>query len=254
MTEDQYVLSIISKYKLPIGDSQIFSNSSVSSVCNVIREWSGNYLNSIKLSGSRAKGTAIKLGADLDLFISLNSSISANLRDIYNSLYNYFDDYNFKIKKQNVSIGLDYNNIEIDLVPGKNHTGNTNNHSLYISKRDSWTLTNIEKHINLVKNSGRINEIVAMKIWRDINGIDFPSIYLELIVIEALKNKNTNQPSSNILDVLKYLRDNFVNKRIEDPANTNNIISNDLTKLEKEKIATKAEKDLKKQYWEKIIW
>lgn len=110
------------------------------------------------------------------------------------------------------------------------------------------------KHISIVKNSGRLEEIILLKIWRKLHNLDFPSIYLELVTIEALRYKNKNQPAANFLSTLDYLKDNFVDKIIKDPANTNNVISDDLYKYEKEDIAKKAKESRNEEYWEKIIW
>ncbi|SFI18680.1 hypothetical protein SAMN05192551_10814 [Tindallia magadiensis] len=59
-------------------------------------------------------------------------------------------------------------------------------------------------------------------------------------MIDALKGKNRNNPSNNFLSLLKYLGDEFVDKKIIDPANTNNIIAEDLYKYEKRAIQEKA--------------
>jgi hypothetical protein len=59
---------------------------------------------------------------------------------------------------------------------------------------------------------------------------------------------------ANFLSTLDYLKDNFVDKIIKDPANTNNVISDDLYKYEKEDIAKKAKESRNEEYWEKIIW
>jgi hypothetical protein len=42
--------------------------------------------------------------------------------------------------------------------------------------------------------------------------------------------------------------------RIEDPANTNNILSDDLTDAEKRAVAAAARASLSKQRWEEVIW
>jgi hypothetical protein len=39
-----------------------------------------------------------------------------------------------------------------------------------------------------------------------------------------------------------------------DPANTNNILSDDLTKQEKARIASLAAQSARQQYWKDIIW
>jgi hypothetical protein len=42
--------------------------------------------------------------------------------------------------------------------------------------------------------------------------------------------------------------------RVVDPANTNNVLSDDLTKPERERIANLAAQSARQQYWKDIIW
>lgn len=254
MTSDEYVRRIIAKYKVPNEVDALTQCFVVNPLINMIKEWAGDCLNDIQISGSRAKGTAINISSDLDLFVSLKSSTNNTLKEIYDSLFSYISSKGINCRKQNVSIGINYGGHSIDLVPGKKHVGNTNDHSLYRNKKNTWTQTNIQKHISIVKNSGRLEEIILLKIWRKLHNLDFPSIYLELVTIEALRYKNKNQPAANFLSTLDYLKDNFVDKIIKDPANTNNVISDDLYKYEKEDIAKKAKESRNEEYWEKIIW
>jgi hypothetical protein len=58
--------------------------------------------------------------------------------------------------------------------------------SLYRSKPNTWTQTNISTYISHVVNSGRTDEIRILKIWRQLHGLTFPSFFLELAVINAL--------------------------------------------------------------------
>lgn len=71
------------------------------------------------MSGSRAKGTAIDIATDLDLFISLSSTTSNTLKEIYDSLYDCMIRQGITARKQNVSIGITYQNKDVDLVPAK---------------------------------------------------------------------------------------------------------------------------------------
>ncbi len=254
MNADEYVISIINKYNIK-GDVDLLTKLLVvDPLLNIIKEWAGAQLIDVYYSGSRAKGTAITLSSDIDLFISLKSDTTNTLKEIYISLYDKVVANKITARKQNVSIGVNYGGHSIDLVPGKKHVGNTNDHSLYRSKVDTWTKTNINNHISLVKNSGRLSEIIALKIWSKLHKLDFPSIYLELTVIEALYNKNKNQPANNFITLLEYLRDSFVDKTIIDPSNSNNIISDDLYKYEKEAISKKAKESRNAQSWGDIIW
>lgn len=253
MTEDEYILAVINKYKI-YGDLDNATKILLKPLLDSIQQWANSYLIDIYVSGSRAKGTAINISSDIDLFISLNPQTPETLKQIYDGLYNWLVNHGATARKQNVSIGVSYEGHSIDLIPAKKHYGNTNDHSLYRSKANTWTQTNIAKHISIVANSGRILEIVAFKIWAKRHGLDFPSIYLELTVINALYNRNGNQIANNFRTVLNYLKDSFVDSTIIDPANSNNIISDDLYKYEKQVIANKANESLNERYWEQRIW
>ena len=252
-----YVKSIVDKYALPTSLSEMDSRYVYYPLCGYIDNWalrnSYSLLNK-QLSGSRAKGTAITLSSDLDIFISLSSASIGTLSEIYNSLYNYFNSQNIKCRKQNVSIGVLYNNKNVDLVPGRRQHQHGDDHSLYKYKQDTWTQTNITTHISAVRNSNRTVEIMATKIWRERHGLDFPSLFLDLAVIEATKYRKYGEYNDNFWEVLKWLSTNITSTRIVDPANSNNILSDDLTIMEKKSISNKAYDSLQKKDWSEIIW
>jgi hypothetical protein len=74
-----------------------------------------------------------------------------------------------------------------------------------------------------------------------------------MAVIEALKYSRANL-SDNVWSVLGYLSDSFSSARFVDPANTNNIVSDDLTKAEKGKISSQASISRAQKNWEDIVW
>ena len=254
MTSDEYVLSVVRKHAL---SEQIDNNTTryvVDPLKRIISEWAGSCLCETKLSGSRAKGTAIDIATDLDLFISLSSTTTNTLEEIYNSLYRHVVGKGINARKQNVSIGITYNGCKVDLVPAKRQSQYGNDHSLYRRKANSWTKTNIETHISNVRNSGRKNEIIALKIWRENHNLEFPSIYLETLAIDALRGKSLNAPADNFIYLLEYIRDNISSKVVYDPANSNNKLSDELSALEKYSLSQQAKSSLGEQYWESIIW
>lgn len=238
MTADDYLFGILTRENV---DRSLYSPvRNVQTVLNpIIASWAQNSLESISPSGSFAKGTANKSGTDIDLFISLSSSTPRTLKEIYELLFSTMNTHGYQPRRQNVSINITVNGYSVDLVPGKRQDTYSQDHSLYRRKVDSWTKTNIAKHIDYVQNSGRVNECRLLKLWRSQNNLDFPSFYVELSVISALSSSYGGL-AANTMTALKYLRDSFVNARIIDPANTNNIISDDLTKAEKAVIARKA--------------
>lgn len=251
MTADEYLKIIITNKK---ADNITIDDWRLASVKTTLTTWAGQQLSSLKQSGSSAKGTALKGIADFDIFISLKADTTNSLRDIFDKLDTTIKGAGWATRRQNVSIGITHNNLKIDLVPGKIQSGYLNYHSIYSSKKDTWMQTNVDLHITKVKNSNRANEILLTKIWRHIHGIDFPSIYLELTVLDALHNKPTNNLANNFWTVLTYLSDKFVESSVTDPSNTNNKVSDMLYKYEKEAIALQAKTSLGKKTWEEIIW
>lgn len=250
MAESNYLQGKLREYLVDTQAAQSAGNT----IFPVIERWASGHLVKATFSGSLAKGTAVSCGTDADIFISLSSECSASLSHIYDTLYKAVTGAGYEARKQNVSIGTTVNGYKIDLVPGKRQSQWGNDHSLYKSKTGSWTKTNIDEHINTVKGCGRIDEIRLTKIWRACHGLEFPSFYLELAVIEACKHRTIGRYTDNLIRVLEYFRDSIEGARFVDPANTGNVISSDLTSGQKRQIAQKARASLSERYWEDILW
>jgi hypothetical protein len=218
-----------------------------------ITEWANGYLVDVKVSGSSAKGTAVSSGTDVDLFISLTSTDNDNLKEIYESLFFYMSEKGFTARRQNVSIGIDYNSNQIDLVPGRRQSQYGNDHSLYVSKKNSWTKTNIDTHISKVSNSNRLKEIRLAKIWRNANNLDFPSFYLELVIMDALYNKTVGATDTNFLTALNFIASNIESNCYLDPSNTNNCISDQISAADKKRIATTAKNSASQKMWQDVV-
>ncbi|EAY23984.1 nucleotidyltransferase domain-containing protein [Microscilla marina] len=251
MEADEYLYMIIGEYRAPnihIRDSRL------TDVKQLIREWAHKNLEGIYLFGSCAKKTALKGNSDCDLFISLYSDTTESLHDIHLLLFKQFKYAGYSVRKQNVSIRAKINGLEIDLVPGRIQRGESNNHSLYVSKEKSWVKTNIHQHLDLVERRGRQDEILATKIWRTCHKLKFPSIYIELVVMRVLKGKRKEHIEKNFNAVLEFLSSDFIYEKVVDPSNKNNVISDLITERQKKAIQKKAEQCLYKQNWNAVIW
>jgi len=254
MTADEYLNNLIVRYRVATGEGTSASSSG-DAVYQVVKRWAGQYLRKGSYSGSYAKGTAIRGRTDVDIFLSLTSNTPDTLKQLFEGLHDWMTRNGYpNARKQNVSIHVVHNGNDVDLVPAVHLGGNAEDHWLYVNKANrERTKTNVNTHIDTVRSSGRINEIILAKIWRKNHGLDFPSFYLELAVIEALKYKRSGI-ANNFLAVLEYLSDGFLLARFVDPANTANIISDDLTCAAKSAIADKAQESRRQQRWENIVW
>lgn len=208
-------------------------------------EWSSGYLAAVHPSGSFAKGTANRSGTDIDVFVSLRSDCPASLEHIYTTLSKRLSSAGLDVRNQNVSLGTRIHGFDVDVVPARRQGVQGEDHSLWRNRANTWTKTNVAHHIQLVSGSGRQAPIRIMKLWRRQKGLVFPSFYLELAVIEALRSSPSVEIADQVRDVLQYLRDGFLGARFVDPANANNVISEDLNDNEKGFIARAAGAALK---------
>lgn len=253
MTADEYIRWVLSRYEVPRGP---FSQTELvaAQLKPALTLWAGTALSQIALSGSYAKGTGVKGTTDIDLFISLKADTPGTLKDIYESLFSFASAKGWGPRRQNVSIGVTGGGVAIDLVPGRIQSGYQNYHSLWRHRKDAWTQTNIALQISTVQASGRIEEIRALKVWRQNHALDFPSFYLELTVLNALYRKPQGQLADNVLSALSYLGESFATARVVDPSNSNNIVSDDLTAAEKKAIVEQAKQSYKESSWASVLW
>jgi len=254
-----YLENILTKYAPRSLDGYLLN---INSLKTDLQNWASTCFIATINSGSRAKGTAISLASDVDYLVSLTSDCNANnggLKSIYDALHTFLNTNYSPVWKQNVSFRIKIGTLEVDITPARKHSGNTNDHWIYVSKQDTWRQTNIQKHITDISNSGRQNEIKLLKIWRELNRLDFPSIYLEYMTINTLsgKSKDATKLADNFWFVLQELSkdtNNPLNSRIVDPANSTNILSELLNATEKKAIITLAKTAAGQKKWNDIVW
>lgn len=251
--EDNYIRGVVAQHAPTI---LFVAQQKINELAPHIFAWANGYEYEIKLAGSHAKGTAISGSSDIDIFISLHPSVkdSNTLENVYNTLRNRFNETGYQTREQNVSLGINHTGLKVDIVAGVRHHPLGLDHSIWKRKKGTWTKTNIDEHINYILRSGRTEDIKAIKIWKKLRGLDFPSFYLELSVIEALSGRPLNgSPADNFVIIMRYLQNEFVSKIIIDPSNTQNQVSDELTLAEKQIIKNAASLTLLGN-WNQAIW
>lgn len=207
-------------------------------------------------SGSYAKHDAVNIKYDLDVCQPFKRNSFETLEDMADAVFNYFNDeyedddlIKYKTRKQRVSTGItfvvDGDEIQMDIVPGrelvKDDYPETNRLNLYVRpkllKEASSTQTNIQKHIDLIKGKDHERKVIRLlKIWKVNKSKDrVKSFLVELITLRAFDNCSdipTDQ-WGKLKMVMEYIRDNIKTIRLEDPANSNNVVSDTMTNSEK---------------------
>jgi hypothetical protein len=205
--------------------------------------------------GSFAKRTMIRAAFDLDIVAYWPHDCGYTLKDIYHAVGNTLKEYWNYINPKTVSWELPFQgDFHIDVVPGRAIDGTFNYANLYRRDRDSSLQTSIKVHIDTVRESGRRDVIRLMKLWRIRRNVPFKkSLALELITIHGCKGLRTDDLEKQMVSTLTHVRDNILAARIVDPANSNNIISDEISSLDRQQIRAAADMALKAQYWNQVL-
>ena len=250
---DEYIRSIISKHNLPAG-KDIKTKKALEELTPIIRRWAGNVLENVRPIGSFAKETGVTGSSEIDLLVSLNVHTGGTLKDLSDNLFSYLQANNFYPQRKEYSIRLIFLNTSVELFLSRSPTAGSTNNVLYNNITNTCFETKTQTHTDLILKSNRVEEIQAIKIWRNITGLKFPTLYLELTVLNALFNRKKNRLEKNFLNVMDYLMEGFLEYTVTDPANPKNIISDLLAIEEKNAVAVAAKIARNQADWSNILW
>jgi len=251
-TVDQYAASVVEKYRVA-ADTGSPAHRAADEIIPVLKQWGKQYLLGITLSGAYAKNTAISMSSHVDVLVALSPVPTMEMKNIFWNLFEHLTDQDLRPHTRNVSIQLESKGLSVDVIPAcRDQKGSGN--VLFNKKTGAAVHTDVGQHVHLIANSGRQQEICALKIWRERNALDFPSLYLELTVLQALEAERFGQLADNVLAVLRYLSSRFERTVVRDPANAKNVLSDDLSGDAKRAIAKAARNAIYGEDWKKIVW
>ena len=194
----------------------------------------------IRYGGSKAKGTLILESYDLDIicyFPSDDTAAGDSLKDIYDNVSKalqkeyYVAQKNSSLRLSSLDTKLSNRDFHIDVVPGRYVDDSKSDCFIHQSNADKERLkTNLDVHIAHVKNSGVVDAIRLLKLWKARKAIFLKQFVWELLVIDILKNKKTSSLADQLQHVWKTIRDSKDPINVEDPANPS---GNDLSEVVK---------------------
>ncbi len=238
MTNEEYLDEILESQTLSNdGDELKLLRKRRDDVEKLLRKEYGS-APSIRYGGSKAKGTMITDSFDLDVicyFDNDDTTAGDTLQEIYDSVAETCeDDYYIERKPSAVRLKCKDSDDEaedyhIDVVPGRFVDNGRDDVFLYRhSAEKGRQKTNLDVHIDHVKDSGVIPAIRLTKLWRVRNDMQVRNFILELLTIELLTGKEGKSLTDQLQHVWIEIRDNIDEITIEDPANPT---GNDLTEL-----------------------
>ena len=256
MLEDLYLRATIGRYRVA-ESSEATPHTVRGRLMPKLRQWGGKWLEGVTVSGSYAKGTAIRGASlapsdvDVDLFLSLSTETIEPLAELQQKLCGALREYQARIA--NVSVRILFENRRVDLVAGRRREGG-DDHSLWRAREGTWVRTNVVEQVRFVRESGCLDEILALKIWRRRQGLYFPSYCLELAAIEALAAPTGGAGlAAKLLRALGWLATEFPGAVLRDPANRSNVVSDLMTESEKWRVSHAARVAARAAEWSEVI-
>lgn len=234
MTDQEYLEALLKSQTLKDDSPELSSlQEHRAQVEKLLRDGFPKCSPTIRYGGSKAKNTLIKENFDLDLacyFPNDDTSAGESLKDIYNNAYAILAKEYDVVKKRSALRLRDRNKIDfhIDVVPGRFTDDKKKDCFLHQEGAEKDRLkTNLDVHIAHIRDSGVVDTIRILKLWKTRKAIDVKQFVFELAIVEILKGTRKALP-----DQVKYvwteLRDSADPIAIEDPANPG---GNDLSEL-----------------------
>lgn len=268
MDEEKYLKQILKSQTLASDSEELKAlQEHRANVENLLRQHFSEVSPTIRYGGSKAKGTMIKEAYDLDIisyFPHDDTTAGETLEDIYNNVQqalsvNYYVEPKpsaLRIKdKDPKNYAVDFH---IDIVPGRYTDDSKTDVFLYRSSGEKKRLkTNLDVHINHVKQSGLTDAIRLLKLWRIRNGLTVKHFVLELLIIELLKGRRSSNLSAQLEHVWEQFAENSDKISVQDPANpTGNDLSellNSAIRLELSSVAEKIIQTISDSGWEDVF-
>ncbi|MDD5079722.1 MAG: nucleotidyltransferase domain-containing protein [Candidatus Omnitrophica bacterium] len=206
----------------------------------------------IRYAGSKAKGTMIKENYDLDIICYFPRDCGSEIEEIYKDVYKKLQEkYSITpkttaLRVQKIANDKSQIDYHIDVVPGRFVDEKEQDAFLYQAQgKVKWIKTNLDTHIRFFKESGCVEVIKLAKIWNIRDNVNLKTFMLELLVVKCLSgSRSKSDLEISFKKVLECMGDEIIKIRLEDPANTNNIVSDNCSEVEKNTVALRAKSAL----------
>ena len=252
VSASSYLRGILAREAVDVGMQsplRLFE-SEIEGIC---RHWAGDHLLEVYPTGAFEKGTANRSGVTIDFLVSLSPAANYSMSDVYETLYEALHAAGLEPVRRDVSIGITLGRAAVDVLPARRVGLNTDEHAVFLRRTGETVITNLTQHVLDGIACGRREEIRLLKLWRDRQQLDLPSFYLELAVVAALRRRPAGTLADNVWEVLGYLETLFPARSLLDPANANNIVSDQMTAVQKDAVRKAAQYARAGRSWHDII-
>lgn len=205
-------------------------------------------------AGSYGKGTMIAEAYDLDLVMYFPSTERRSLGELYWDVHRRLADGGYQIVPRTVALRLPYNGaFHVDVVPGRAQDHTFRYATLYRNATPSGSLqTSLKVHIEAVKDAGLSDTVRLMKLWKLRHRLSISTFAIEIVVWRAMRGVRRDNLASAMLTTFNWIVNNLSDARLEDPANTNNVI--EVSWAERTTVVAAARNAVAAANWSQIVW
>ncbi|MGI8922770.1 MAG: nucleotidyltransferase domain-containing protein [Fimbriimonadales bacterium] len=238
MTSIQYLQKILQQQRLSDNELTALKNKR-HEVESFLKGKLESVAPTIRWAGSYAKDTMIRENYDADIVVYIASGENGagnTLAEIYDTIEGHLKG-KYSVERKASAIRL--RNAEsaeythVDVVPGRFFDETMTDVWLHRTTGDkSRFKTNLDVHIETVRDSAVKPLIRLMKLWTRRNGIVSQTFIIELLTVKIGSQAKCESLDDQVVHVLKKFRDEAESLTVEDPANPNgNDISNSLDNI-----------------------
>jgi hypothetical protein len=203
----------------------------------------------IYYGGSFAKRTAIAAGFDLDV---VAYSPGGRPEELYEAVEARLRGAGHTVLRHNVALRLQYTpGWHVDVVPGRALDGSYEYADLWASEQGATRQTSLKRHIELARSGDR-DVVRLLKLWRARHLVPVGSFLFELAAARALRDF-AGPLDARFTRVLELLT-RFEDTRLVDPANSANVVTDDIEWSRKRAVAAMASRALGEGRWERVVW
>lgn len=202
--------------------------------------------------GSMSNDTAL-VNSDSDIVLPFRRSSYATLSEMYDDAYKLIEsEFSAfaEVRKNSRTIGITYvvsgHTMHFDIIPGREIENYHRDKKLTLYKRpdswfgvSGWRKTNITAQTDFVNVHSEGKRITSLlKIYRNENGLNIPSIVIQNCVLESIKERRIDvrrMTWKNLERAMEFLLDSLSSGCVLDRANYNNNLLDRMTSSELER-------------------
>ena len=178
VSASEYLRDILAREAVDRGPGSALAgiDGKIATLCSA---WGSRHIIEVTAGGGFAKSMANRSGISVDYVVWIHAQSEHRIIQVYELMFAAFGRLGLAPVRRDVTMALRVGDFTVDLLPVKRLSMISDIHEIYSARRSAAITTNLYQHELDSHDAGWQDEVRILKLWRDQNGLDFPSYYLE---------------------------------------------------------------------------